>query len=71
MLPNNRWVKSGKALDAHMFSGLPPKAGRVGKGAQVHISSATDARLWRRAHALGREPGRKRVGMARMQTIEV
>jgi len=43
----------------------------VVKGAQVHISSATDARLWRRAHALGREPGRKRVGMARMQMIEI
>jgi hypothetical protein len=64
-------VKSGKAQNAHMFSGLPPKARRVGKGAQVHISSATDARLWRRAHALGREPGRNRVGMARMQMIEI
>src|SRR5262249_60388914 len=30
-------VKSGKAQNKHMFSGLPPKARRVGKGAQAHI----------------------------------
>jgi hypothetical protein len=42
-----------------------------GQRRQAHISSATEARLWRRAHALGREPGRNRVGMARMQTIEI
>jgi hypothetical protein len=64
-------VKKPKALNERMFSGLPPKARRVGKGARHTYMAPTGARLWRRAHALGREPGRKHVGMARMQTIEV
>src|SRR5215471_17324293 len=33
-------AESAKAQNEHMFSGLSPKARRVGKGAQVHISSA-------------------------------
>src|SRR5262249_35765882 len=33
-------AESAKAQNEHMFSGLSPKARRMGKGAQVHISSA-------------------------------